>query len=388
MEKLVIATRGSRLALWQANHVKDSLEAVHPGLAVELNIIKTKGDIILEVMRRLGECELVTMKTTGDKILDRTLDKVGGKGLFVKEIEEALLSGAADIAVHSMKDVPMELPEGLILGIVPEREDPTDLFLSVDYDSLENLPAGAVVGTSSLRRQAQVLAQRPDLEVVSLRGNVDTRLRKLTEGQFAAIIMATAGMKRLGLSVPKECPLAPPAFIPAVGQGALGIEFREDRKDLAEMLSFMEHRPTRICVEAERGLLAGLDGGCQVPIAGHAEMLDDGTFELEGLVGEVDGSVIIRRKVTGRADEARPVGFALARSRDPRPGVRAVSFPPPGCSGCRSLALTSRLAPQGKPIPFETGRALFKAETFGRGGHGEGRDSLSSERFSPSPRSF
>ena len=281
MEKLVIATRGSRLALWQANHVKDSLEAVHPGLAVELNIIKTKGDIILDV----------------------PLAKVGGKGLFVKEIEEALLSGAADIAVHSMKDVPMELPE-----------DPTDLFLSVDYDSLENLPAGAVVGTSSLRRQAQVLAQRPDLEVVSLRGNVDTRLRKLTEGQFAAIIMATAGMKRLGLSVPKECPLAPPAFIPAVGQGALGIEFREDRKDLAEMLSFMEHRPTRICVEAERGLLAGLDGGCQVPIAGHAEMLDDGTFELEGLVGEVDGSVIIRRKVTGRADEARAVGFALARS--------------------------------------------------------------------------
>ena len=273
MEKLVIATRGSRLALWQANHVKDSLEAVHPGLAVELNIIKTKGDIILDV----------------------PLAKVGGKGLFVKEIEEALLSGAADIAVHSMKDVPMELPEGLILGIVPEREDPTDLFLSVDYDSLENLPAGAVVGTSSLRRQAQVLAQRPDLEVVSLRGNVDTRLRKLTEGQFAAIIMATAGMKRLGLSVPKECPLAPPAFIPAVGQGALGIEFREDRKDLAEMLSFMEHRPTRICVEAERGLLAGLDGGCQVPIAGHAEMLDDGTFELEGLVGEVDGSVILAR---------------------------------------------------------------------------------------------
>ena len=162
------------------------------------------------------------------------------------------------------------------------------------------------------------------------------------------------------------------------------------------MLSFMEHRPTRICVEAERGLLAGLDGGCQVPIAGHAEMLDDGTFELEGLVGEVDGSVIIRRKVTGRADEARAVGFALARSlaedggaENPRPGVRAVSFPPPGCSGCRSLALTSRLAPQGKPIPFETGRVLFKAKTFGRGGHGEGRDSLSSERFSlPSPRSF
>ncbi len=292
MEKLVIATRGSRLALWPANHVKDSLEAAHPGLAVELNVIKTRGDIILDV----------------------PLAKVGGKGLFVKEIEEALLSGAADIAVHSMKDVPMQLPEGLTLGIVPEREDPTDLFLSVDYDSLEALPAGAVVGTSSLRRQAQVLALRPDVEVVSLRGNVDTRLRKLTEGHFAAIIMATAGMKRLGLSVPKERPLAPPAFIPAVGQGALGIEFREDRTDLAELLAFMEHRPTRICVEAERGLLAGLDGGCQVPIAGHAEMIDDGHFELEGLVGEVDGSAIIRRRITGRAEEARAVGLELART--------------------------------------------------------------------------
>lgn len=292
MEKLVIATRGSRLALWQANHVKDSLEAAHPGLAVELNVIKTRGDIILDV----------------------PLAKVGGKGLFVKEIEEALLDGSADIAVHSMKDVPMQLPEGLTLGIVPEREDPTDLFLSVDYDSLEALPAGAVVGTSSLRRQAQVLALRPDLTVVSLRGNVDTRLRKLTEGQFAAIIMATAGMKRLGLSVPKERPLAPPAFVPAVGQGALGIEFREDRADLADLLAFMEHRPTRVCVEAERGLLAGLEGGCQVPIAGHADMIDEDHFELEGLVGEVDGSAIIRRRITGRAEEARAVGLELART--------------------------------------------------------------------------
>ena len=258
--------------------------------------------------------ELNVIKTKGDIILDVPLAKVGGKGLFVKEIEEALLSGAADIAVHSMKDVPMELPEGLVLGIVPEREDPTDLFLSVKYESLEDLPAGAVVGTSSLRRQAQVLALRPDLKVESLRGNVDTRLRKLSEGQFAAIVMATAGMKRLGLSMPKERPLTPPAFVPAVGQGALGIEFRADRKDLADMMAFMEHRPTRVCVEAERGLLAGLDGGCQVPIAGHAEMLDADTFELEGLVGEVDGSAIIRRKVTGRADEARAVGLALARA--------------------------------------------------------------------------
>lgn len=246
MEKLVIATRGSRLALWQANHVKDSLEAAHPGLAVELNIIKTKGDIILDV----------------------PLAKVGGKGLFVKEIEEALLSGAADIAVHSMKDVPMELPEGLILGIVPEREDPTDLFLSVDYDSLESLPAGAVVGTSSLRRQAQVLAQRPDLEVVSLRGNVDTRLRKLTEGQFAAIIMATAGMKRLGLSVPKERPLAPPAFIPAVGQGALGIEFCEDRKDLAEMLASWSTAPPASAWRPNAACSPGLTAAVRFPLPG------------------------------------------------------------------------------------------------------------------------
>lgn len=291
MNRLVIATRGSRLALWQANHIKDRLEAAYPGLAVELNVIKTKGDIILDV----------------------PLAKVGGKGLFVKEIEEALLSGAADIAVHSMKDVPMELPEGLVLGVVPEREDPTDLFLSVHYDSLEALPPGAVVGTSSLRRQAQILALRPDLRVESLRGNVDTRLRKLSEGQFAAIVMATAGMKRLGLSMPKESPLTPPAFVPAVGQGALGIEYAEQRTDLAAMLAFLEHRPTRIRVEAERGLLAGLEGGCQVPIAGHAVMLDDERFTLEGLVGEVDGSRIIRRSLVGRADDARAVGLALAR---------------------------------------------------------------------------
>lgn len=290
MNRLVIATRGSRLALWQAEHVKARLEAAHAGLDVRLRIIKTKGDVILDV----------------------PLARVGGKGLFVKEIEEALLSGEADIAVHSMKDVPMELPSGLALGVVPEREEASDLFLSAAYDSLGALPAGAVVGTSSLRRQAQVLALRPDVQVVSLRGNVDTRLRKLLDGQFDAIIMASAGMKRLGLSAPKAVPLAPPEFMPAVGQGALGIEFRADRTDLVDMLAFMEHRPTRICVEAERGLLAGLDGGCQVPIAGHAVMLDDGRFRLEGLVGETDGSRIIRKSVEGRAEEARTVGLALA----------------------------------------------------------------------------
>lgn len=296
MKKLTIATRGSRLALWQAQHIKTRLETSCSALEVTLQVIKTKGDIILDV----------------------PLAKVGGKGLFVKEIEEALLSGAADLAVHSMKDVPMELPAGLILGIVPEREDPSDLFLSVEYDSLESLPAGATVGTSSLRRQAQVLAIRPDLKVVSLRGNVDTRLRKLLEGQFAAIIMAAAGIKRLGLTVPRQTPLAPPAFMPAAGQGALGIEFLEDRKDLIELLAFMEHAPTRTCVEAERGLLAGLNGGCQVPIAGHAVLLpseDAGVprFHLEGLVAEEDGSRIIRDSLEGTALSARETGLALAR---------------------------------------------------------------------------
>ena len=290
MSKLVIATRGSRLALWQAEHVKARLEANCPDLDVELRIIRTKGDIILDV----------------------PLAKVGGKGLFVKEIEEALLTGEADIAVHSMKDVPMELPAGLTLGIVPEREEAADLFLSAKFPSLDALPAGAVVGTSSLRRQAQVLALRPDVEVRSLRGNVDTRLRKLLEGQFDAIIMAAAGMKRLGLDAPVMVPLVPPVFMPAVGQGALGIEFRADRADLAALLGFMEDRPTRICVEAVRGLLAGLDGGCQVPIAGHAVMLDEERFRLEGLVAETDGSRIIRKSLEGRASEARSVGLALA----------------------------------------------------------------------------
>ena len=206
----------------------------------------------------------------------------------------------------------MELPSGLTLGIVPRREEAADLFLSVHYKSLQNLPAGAVVGTSSLRRQAQVLALRPDIEVQSLRGNVDTRLRKLLDGQFDAIIMAAAGMKRLGLSAPVMCPLTLPDFMPAVGQGALGFEFRADRADLAAMLGFMEDRSTRVCVEAERGLLAGLDGGCQVPIAGYAVMLDEEHFRLEGLVGETDGSRIIRKSLDGEASEARTVGAALA----------------------------------------------------------------------------
>lgn len=292
MKKVVIATRGSQLALWQAEHVKSCLQQQHPGLEVELECIKTKGDIILDV----------------------PLAKVGGKGLFVKEIEEALLSGAADLAVHSMKDVPMELPEGLVLGCIPERERPDDTLLSVHYADLEALPHGAHVGTSSLRRQSQLLAQRPDLRISSLRGNVDTRLRKLMEGQYDAIVLAGAGLKRLGLSAPHMHALPAETFLPAVGQGALGIECRADRTDILDMLAFFEHSHTRVCVEAERGFLAGLNGGCQVPIAGHAVMIDDAHFTLHGLVAEVDGTVVLRRSATADCSDPRGVGFALSRT--------------------------------------------------------------------------
>ena len=291
MKNIVIATRGSQLALWQAEHVKACLQEQHPGLGVELKRIKTKGDIILDV----------------------PLAKVGGKGLFVKEIEEALLSGEADLAVHSMKDVPMLLPEGLILGCIPQRETPVDIFLSAAHADLNALPKGAHVGTSSLRRQAQLLALRPDLRISSLRGNVDTRLRKAVEGEYDAIVLAAAGLKRLGLSAPHMFSLPAENFLPAVGQGALGIECREDRKDILDLLAFMEHRHTRVCVEAERGFLAGLEGGCQVPIAGHAVMEGADSFTLQGLVAEVDGSVILRRSLTATAADPRATGQELAR---------------------------------------------------------------------------
>lgn len=291
MKKVIIATRGSKLALWQAEHIRQRLVERHAGLEVELLVLKTKGDIILDV----------------------PLAKVGGKGLFVKEIEDALLSGTADIAVHSMKDVPMVLPEGLTLGAVPEREVCTDLFLSERYESLAALPSGARLGTSSLRRQAQVLAMRPDIEVAMLRGNVETRLRKMKEGQYDAIILARAGVKRLGLGATFQQDLTPPEFLPAVGQGALGVEMREDRQDVREMLSFLEDEPTRLCVAAERAFLRRLDGGCQVPIAAHA-VLENGELVLNALVAGVDGTNVIRgtRRGAASAEEARRMGAALA----------------------------------------------------------------------------
>lgn len=289
MQKLTIATRGSALALWQANHIKDLLMAEHPGLTVELLKIKTKGD----------------------KILDVPLAKVGGKGLFVKEIEEALLDGRAQLAVHSMKDVPTELPDGLEVGIIPEREASTDSLLSVKYDGLTGLPEGAVVGTSSLRRQSQLAALRPDLEIKWLRGNLDTRVRKLMDGEYDAIVVATAGLNRLKLSAPKQEILGPPEFLPAVAQGALGIEYRKNNRDVQDMLAFLDHQPTKYQVLAERGFLTGLDGGCQVPIAAWS-VIDGDTVHLTGFVADVDGSRPIRLEAQGHVDKAWDIGMSLA----------------------------------------------------------------------------
>ena len=290
MQTVRIATRGSRLALWQARHIAARIRSLRPDCAIHLEVIKTRGD----------------------KILDTPLAKVGGKGLFVKEIEDSLLNGHADLAVHSMKDMPVELPAGLVLACIPEREEADDSLLSFRYASLAQLPQGAHIGTSSLRRQAQLLYLRSDLHISSLRGNVDTRLRKLHEGQFDAIVLATAGIKRLKLQAPHISRLGPPDFLPAVGQGALGIECRADRQDILKLLAPLEHRATRICVEAERGLLAGLDGGCQVPIAGYARMCGPEHFLLEALIADTDGSGALRAQIKGSSADAGQTGRDLA----------------------------------------------------------------------------
>lgn len=287
---LVIATRGSKLALWQAEHVKKLLQEVDPSVSVSINVIKTRGDMIQ----------------------DRPLAKIGGKGLFVKEIEEALLDGRADLAVHSVKDMPMELPAGLILGCVPQRQAVTDSYVSWRYPALQLLPENARVGTSSLRRQAQLLAKRPDLRVESLRGNVDTRLRKVENGEFDATILATAGMNRLGLDAPFVQPLDADDFLPAAGQGALGIECQEDNYDVFVLLAHLENRAARLCVDAERNFVATLNGGCQAPIAAHARMVDEEMIELEGLVAEPDGSMILRARHIAPAEDARALGRQVA----------------------------------------------------------------------------
>lgn len=295
MQHLTIATRGSKLALWQAKHVKERILAACPCIAA---------------------IDLLVIKTKGDKILDVPLAKVGGKGLFVKEIEEALLDGRADIAVHSMKDVPMELPQGLCLGVVLEREDPRDMFLSVSFPGPTSLPPGARVGTSSLRRQSQILAARSDLTVVPLRGNVDTRLGKLMAGEFDAVILAAAGVKRLGLTAPHMVALPHDVLLPAAGQGALGLEFSTAEHNLAGLLAPFDHRESHLCVAAERGFLAGLDGGCQTPIAAHASV-SDGKLRLDALLMDPEGRRVFREcghiSAFAVPDEARALGLKLAK---------------------------------------------------------------------------
>lgn len=289
MNTIRIATRKSALALWQAEYVKAELLRHHPDLTVEL----------------------VPMSTQGDKILDTPLAKIGGKGLFVKELEQAMLDGRADIAVHSMKDVPVEFPDGLMLHTICPRENPQDAFVSNQFRSLEQLPAGAVVGTSSLRRQCQIKALRPDLTVRDLRGNVNTRLAKLDNGEFAAIILAAAGLIRLGFEHRIAGLLPVDTSLPANGQGAVGIECRTDDSLVQKLLAPLEHTPTRLCVLAERAMNRKLQGGCQVPIGAFA-VLENDTLWLRGLVGATDGSEIIRHQLRGPMQQAEQLGEALA----------------------------------------------------------------------------
>jgi hydroxymethylbilane synthase len=286
---LRIATRQSPLALWQAHYVKQRLEACHPQLTVEL----------------------VPMVTRGDIILDTPLAKVGGKGLFVKELELALLEGRADIAVHSMKDVPVEFPEGLGLVTICERDDPRDAFVSNNFSSLDDLPAGSVVGTSSLRRQCQIAERRPDLVIRSLRGNVGTRLGKLDNGDYDAIILAVAGLNRLGLQERIRYALPAEVSLPAVGQGAVGIECRLDDAQTQALLASLNHDETAIRVSAERAMNMRLEGGCQVPIGSYAE-LSNGELWLRALVGAPDGSVLVRGERRGKPADAVSMGISLA----------------------------------------------------------------------------
>ena len=284
-----IATRKSALALWQAEYVKASLEAAHPGLTVSL----------------------VPMVSRGDKLLDSPLSKIGGKGLFVKELETALLENEADIAVHSMKDVPMDFPEGLGLYCICEREDPRDAFVSTTYASLEALPQGAVVGTSSLRRQTQLLAIRPDLQIRFLRGNVNTRLAKLDAGEYDAIILAAAGLIRLGFGDRIRSSISVTDSLPAGGQGAVGIECRSADSEIHALLAPLHHRDTALRVTAERALNKHLNGGCQVPIACYAELQGEQLW-LRGLVGQPDGGLLLRAEATGSVNDAEALGVGVA----------------------------------------------------------------------------
>lgn len=289
LSELRIATRSSPLALWQAEEVARRLKLLYPDLKVSL----------------------VLMKTRGDKMLDAPLAKIGGKGLFVKELEAGILEGRADIAVHSMKDVPIAFPQGLELGLIMEREDPRDAFVSNHFDSLASMPAGKLVGTSSLRRQTQIRQRYPHLKIDWLRGNVNTRLRKLDDGEYDAIILASAGLLRLGFAQRIKLALEPEECLPAIGQGAVGIEVRSDDTAVKELLAPLAHAETTSRIAAERAMNEALNGGCQVPIAGYA-VLTDGQIYLRGLVGEPDGSRILRAEITGSVEHAASLGKRLA----------------------------------------------------------------------------
>jgi len=288
-DPIKIGTRGSKLALWQANWVKSVLEEKFPQHPVELIVIKTRGD----------------------KILDVPLAKVGGKGLFVKEIEQALLTQHIDIAVHSMKDMPAEIPDGLCIGAVPERENPFDVFISRSGLGFNALDSGSIIGTSSLRRGAQLRRARPDMVIQPLRGNLDTRLNKLEAENLDAIVLAAAGVKRLDLEHKITEYLNPDIVLPAIGQGALCIETRDDDPIIGPLVESLDHAPTRTVVKGERAFLNRLEGGCQVPIAGHGKISQD-QFILTGLVAEVDGSQLIKAEISGPMDSSEAIGIDLA----------------------------------------------------------------------------
>ena len=289
MTTLRIATRKSPLALWQTEHVADALRAAHPGLVVEL----------------------VPLSTRGDEVLDRSLAAIGGKGLFLKELELAMQRGDADCAVHSLKDVPMELDAGFALAAILERTDPADAFVSNAFDDIDALPQGARVGTSSLRRQAQLRARRPDLELRDLRGNVNTRLAKLDAGNYDAIVLACAGLQRLGLGDRIRARMAAPDWLPAPAQGAIAIECRDGDAAVQDLMRVLDHAPTRVCVEAERAMNRALHGSCHVPVAAFAER-DGGRLVLSGLVGSVRDGHLLRAQDTGDMRDAEALGRRVA----------------------------------------------------------------------------
>jgi hydroxymethylbilane synthase len=289
MTKLRLATRKSALALWQTNYVAERLRAAHPGLQIEL----------------------VPMTTRGDQILHKPLSDIGGKGLFLKELEVAMLEGEADAAVHSLKDVPMTLDEPFVLPAILERADPFDAFVSVRYSDFDALPRGAVVGTSSLRRQAQLRARRPDLDIHDLRGNVNSRLAKMEAGDYDAIILACAGLDRLGLSRYIRHRLDAPSWLPAVAQGAITVEARDSDTDVHALLAVLDHADTRVCVEAERSMNRQLHGNCHVPIAAYATR-DGGLLSLEGMVGDPRSGRILRTSAVGKAKDPEGLGRLVA----------------------------------------------------------------------------